>query len=241
MEYKTVTYDTNFNARVGGFFIYALIECELLKLAVHHKSGIIDGDYKQMEYLRLTDTSRDVIIINKGQSIFHPPSRLSKVCPPKEYKMCPKTKKIILGGYLLNDIKYSDRIYIDKVGNSKPTILKDNNIIIDLINGLTRTPYKINTDTLDYIYKFAIKKCVIIDSENDKIKEIINNPYKSTNRIIGYGNRSLISKINLDRNILYIAELYSDMDEIYFPVSMDNRTRIYCITNYFEYEKKRFS
>lgn len=178
MEYKTVTSDTNFNARVGGFFIYALIECELLKLAVHEKSGIIDGDYKQMEYLRLTDTSRDVIIINKGQSIFHPPSRLSKVCPPKEYKMCPKTKKIRLGGYLLNDIKYTDRIYIDIVGNSKPTILKDNNIIIDLINGLTRTPYKINTDTLDYIYKFAIKKCVIIDYENDKIKEIINNPYK---------------------------------------------------------------
>ena len=78
--------------------------------------------------------------------------------------MCPKTKKIRLGGYLLNDIKYTDRIYIDKVGNSKPTILKDNNIIIDLINGLTRTPYKINTDTLDYIYKFTIKKCVIIDS-----------------------------------------------------------------------------
>jgi hypothetical protein len=237
MEYKKVTSDTNLNARVGGFFIYALIECELLKLAVHEKSGIIDGDYKQMEYLRLTDISRDVIIINKGQFIFHPSSKLPMVCPPKEYKMCPKTKKIRLGGYLLNDIKYTDRIYIDKVGNSKPTILKDNNIILDLINGLTRTPYKINTDILDYIYKFAIKKCVIIDSENDKIKEIINNPYKSTNRIIGYGNRSLISKINLERNILYIAELYSDMDEIYFPVSMDNRTRIYCITNYFDYQK----
>lgn len=64
-----------------------------------------------------------------------------------------------MGGYLLNDVKYTEDIFIEKIGYDKSTTLKDQNMIIDLINGLNRTPYKINTDTLNFIYlKVKVKK-----------------------------------------------------------------------------------
>ncbi len=72
-EYKEVIEDDNFYARVGGYFIYALIECQLLKLHLDQKS---DELYKYQEYVRLTTTSRNVMVVKENQTIFHLPSKL---------------------------------------------------------------------------------------------------------------------------------------------------------------------
>ncbi len=230
-EYKKTLEDSNFNARVGGFFIYALIESKLIKLSLDSKSGEY---YKYQEYIRLTRNSRKFMRADKDQIVFHLPSKLPMICPPKEYYKGKNDVK--LGGYLLNDVKYVEGIFIKKEGYGKPTGLKDKNIIVDLINGLSRTPYKVNTDTLNFIYKYGVEKGIIINTELEDIKNILNNPYKSTNKREGRQHRSLVSRIKLEKNVLSIAELYSDL-EIFFPVRMDNRTRNYCITDYFDYQK----
>ncbi len=230
-EYKKTLEDSNFNARVGGFFIYALIESKLIKLSLDSKSGEY---YKYQEYIRLTRNSRKVMRSDKDQIVFHLPSKLPMICPPKEYYKGKNGVK--LGGYLLNDVKYAEGIFIKKKGYGKPTGLKDKNIIVDLINGLSRTPYRVNTDTLNFIYKYGVEKGIIINTEIEDIKNILNNPYKSTNKREGRQHRSIVSRIKLEKNVLSIAELYSDL-EIFFPVRMDNRTRNYCITDYFDYQK----
>lgn len=230
-EYKKTLEDSNFNARVGGFFIYALIESNLIKLNLDYKS---DEYYKYQEYIRLTRNSRKVMRVDKDQIVFHLPSKLPMICPPKEYSKGKNNVK--LGGYLLNDVKYAEGVFIKKEGYGKPTTLKDKNIILDLINGLSRTPYKVNTDTLNFVYKYGVEKGIIINTETEDIKNILNNPYKSTSKREARQHRSIVSRIKLEMNVLSIAELYSDL-EIFFPVRMDNRTRNYCITDYFDYQK----
>ncbi len=230
-EYKKTLEDSNFNARVGGFFIYALIESKLLKLNLDSKS---DEYYKYQEYIRLTRNSRKAMRADKDQIVFHLPSKLPMICPPKEYSKDKNNVK--LGGYLLNDVKYAEDIFIKKEGYGKPTSLKDKNIILELINGLSRTPYRVNTDTLNFIYKYGVEKGIIINTEIEDIKNILNNPYKSTSKRESRQHRSIVSRIKLEKNVLSIAELYSNL-EIYFPVRLDNRTRNYCITDYFDYQK----
>ena len=232
-EYKKILEDNNFNARIGGFFIYALIESNLIELALDQKS---DDLYKYQEYVRLTPNSRKIMKSDEKQTIFHLPSSLPMICPPKEY-VYSNDNFLNLGGYLLNGIKYVENIFIKKVGYGKPTVLKDKNIIVDLINGLSRTPYKVNTDTLNFIYKYGVEKDIVIDTNKKEIKDIYNNPYSSKSKKVGKQNRSIISKINLERNVLNIAQIYSNFNEIFFPVRMDNRTRNYCITDYFDYQK----
>ena len=53
-----------------------------------------------------------------------------------------------MGGYLYNDVYYTDYIFKNKIGYEKTTELSDDNIIVSLINGLSKTPYKINMETL---------------------------------------------------------------------------------------------
>lgn len=41
----------------------------------------------------------------------------------------------------------------------------------------------------------------------------------------------------MERNILSIADIYSKVEKIYFPVRLDFRLRVYCDTDYFDYQK----
>ena len=226
--------DISFNARVGGFFVYALFELKLISFNYDYKVG--NEDYKHQEYVRLTTSSRKIMRSDKTQILFDIPSKLPMIIPPKEYIYIRDGKHVKLGGYLLNDDKYVQDMFIDKVGYGKKTILKNKSVIINMINGLSRTPYKINTNTLNYIYKYGVEKNIITDDKNEQIRNILDNPFKY-NKKIYKSYLSTISIMKLEKNILSIAELFSDMDEIYFPVRMDQRTRIYCITDYFDYQK----
>lgn len=88
------------------------------------------------------------IIIKNCHKIYHLPMKLPMVCEPKDYIYSTNVRENKLGGYLLNDIYYTDYIFNDKIGYGKLTVLNDNNKIVDMVNGLSKTPYKVNTDTL---------------------------------------------------------------------------------------------
>lgn len=48
--------------------------------------------------------------------------------------------------------------------------------------------------------------------------------------------RSKLSVIQLQNYILNIAEVYKSVPHIYFPVRLDQRTRLYCVTDFFNYQ-----
>lgn len=162
--------------------------------------------------------------------------KLPMVWEPKEYIYSEHPNQNVLGGFLLNDVEYTEEIFKDKKGYGKKTTFKDNNLIVSLINGLSKTPYKTNTDTLEYIYKYGVEKGIVTDDSEINIKTYKKDPYSGFNKRDSKKYRSIYSKILLERNILSIADVYSKVSKIYFPLRLDNRTRVYCETDYFHYQ-----
>lgn len=227
-EYKDV-YEDNFHSRVGGFFVWQLV---VVKLLYPDLDSDPSDPKKSIQYLRVVVDIWQIMIKNQHK-IFHLPHKLPMVCEPKKFIHSKDLKKNKLGGYLLNDEYYTDGIFKDKIGYGKSTSLKDKNIIISLVNGLNKTPYKINTNTLDFIYRFGIDKKILIDESSEDMQTYMKDPYTKQNKSL----KSKFSKIIMEKNILSIAETYSKVDKIYFPVRLDQRTRIYCKTDYLDYQK----
>lgn len=70
----------------------------------------------------------------------------SIIVKPKQYD------RNNLAGYLLNDISYVDELIIHRPSSKfKSNIEENNNIIYNAINGLSSTPFKINTKVLDFL------------------------------------------------------------------------------------------
>lgn len=67
------------------------------------------------------------------------------VVKPKSYN------KNILGGYLLNDVNYREELIINKNIIKDKSLVKDDNIIYNMINGISSIAYKINTELFDYL------------------------------------------------------------------------------------------
>jgi hypothetical protein len=225
--------EQNFYAMLGGNFIWNLLTVKLL-------TQVIDRDPEQKDettyYLRIVGDVREKLIKNNFK-VYHIPQKLPMVCEPKSYTYSTNLQLEKLGGYLLNGDNYVEDLIKNKVGVGKKTILKDPTMIIDLVNGLSKTPYKINVETLEYIYKYGLEKNIIIDTKDPSIQKYIEDPYKRCNSKANKKYRSILSKVLMERNILSIAETFSKVDKIYFPVRLDFRTRIYCDTEYFDYQK----
>jgi len=223
----------NFYARVGGFFVWNLVTVKLLYQDLDRNPS---NTSETVYYLRIVRDVR-VLLMKDKSKVYHIPQKLPMVCEPKDFVYSLDPLKNKLGGYLLNDIYYTEGIFKDKIGYGKPTVLQDENLIVSLINGLSKTPYKINIDTLNFIYKYGIVKRIILDNSSEEIKSFMNNPYKGYSLEHSKKYRSIVSKIIMERNILSIAKIYCNVDKIYFPVRLDQRTRIYCKTDYFDYQK----
>ena len=233
-EFSYIYENENYTTIIGGYFVWNLVVVNLLTQAldVHPESN-----KETVQYLRITDSTRNIFIKNKCM-VFHIPQKLPMVCEPKDYVYSltnPKINK--LGGYLLNDVYYTNSLIKPRRGYAKQTVLKEGNVIVSMVNGLSKTPYKINTDTLKYIYAYGIEKKIIIDNSSSEILSFKENPYRNNNKKYNEKYRSIISKILMERNILSIAEIYSKVDKIYFPLRLDFRTRINCQTDHFDYQK----
>lgn len=57
---------------------------------------------------------------------------------------------VINQGGGLNDVYYTDYIIKNKVGYGTNTVLKDDNILVNLVKGLSKTVFKFNVYTLQY-------------------------------------------------------------------------------------------
>lgn len=224
----------NFNANFGGDFVWALITVDLLVQVVDDDPSA--SKKKTDQYLRVKDDVRKMFLKNNFK-IHHLPQRLPMVCEPKEYKYDPSSEEIELGGYLLNGEYHVTELIKDKVGHEKSSKLRKDNIIIDMVNRINKTPFKINIDTLNYIREHGYDKGIVIDSSTKDIESFMSNPYKRLSKKDRNRYRSILSKIQMERNILSIAITFSKVTKIYFPVRLEFRGRVLCTTEFFDFQK----
>lgn len=191
------------------------------------------GDDRKYHNTIVVQQKARALILKENQTIYTLPPRLPMVVKPKPYKL---DGKIILGGYLKNDVYYTSDMFIDKAGYKNTTVLNEENDIINLVNGMNSVPYKINNDTLDFINMHGVEKGIILSDKDENVKAFRDNPYKKSTKRSNREIRSLMSQIYLQSNILSIAELYRSSENIYFPIRFDQRTRFYCSPDYFNYQ-----
>jgi DNA-directed RNA polymerase len=105
-----------------------------------------------------------------------------------------------------------------------------------MINKVSGVPFKINVKVLENLitdkHKLLIDSHIVADQEKE-----INNMTKY--QLAKF--KSLKSKFNLQETILGIADFYKSYNNIYFPLRLDSRGRIYCNTNYLNYQSSELA
>ena len=137
--------DHDFAGNIGCIVVYWLVNEGLIE-SKYFKT--VDKSYSLYTPTILlnetlnTDTNLDI------------PSHLPMIVKPNTYGRIDNkngTSTELLGGYLLNNEKYTDTIIKNKWNMSYPSKLKDNNIIYGLVNDINSVSYKINSDVLTFI------------------------------------------------------------------------------------------
>jgi DNA-directed RNA polymerase len=122
---------------------------------------------------------------------------------------------------------FESSISIQNVSN-----VKNSKSIFDMVNGISSIPFKINQELLDFL---LVNKhnLLILQPKIDLTKSLLELKKSK----VSYRNYcSLKSQYDLQNHILNIALMYKNIPSIYFPVRLDSRGRIYCVTNYLNYQ-----
>jgi hypothetical protein len=111
-------------------------------------------------------TDRVIDLLSEELKIKPLPRRLPMIIKPKVFKRIKLEEgvKEILGGYLLNDEKYVSPLIIPKWNFGKPTLIKDENLVYDLVDNINSVGYKVNKDVLDFIATYGSRYDLIIHS-----------------------------------------------------------------------------
>jgi hypothetical protein len=118
------------------------------------------------------------------------------VCLPKKY-----TSNVV-GGYLLNNEKYYEEIFIDKRAYAFSSVLT-NNTIYDMVNNISSTPFKVNIELFHFLNTRGVELGLIMDTsiEHEFQHLSVLKPYQRK-RLASYR-----SKILLQETILGIVDV----------------------------------
>lgn len=105
-----------------------------------------------------------------------------------------------------------------------------------MVNNISKTPFKVNIALLNFI-TFNDKHNLLIDTNIPHEFEVLEK--RSKYQESKY--RSHNSKVALQETVLEIVNFYKQFNEIYFPVRLDQRGRIYCTPSYFNYQSNELS
>ena len=214
------TQDDQIIAMLGFSVIQILESCNMVTSVLIIKS-------KDEKYYTLT-VDKNLLDIRE-KSLVDFPLRLPMLVEPKPYN------KGVLGGYLLNDVNYRQEIFIYKSNIKEKPIIKDKNVVYHMVNNVGSTPYKINTELFEYIS--TNKHDLLLDPNKPIIYEDIIK--KTPHQKRKYSSE--ISKLSLQETILGLAEFYKNFSDIYFPVRLDIRGRVYCTSTYLTYQSSELS
>ena len=166
------------------------------------------------------------------KSLVNLPFRIPMVVKPHPYYREVIDGSVIerLGGYLLNDYKTSDSLIIDNWELKESSTIKDENVVYDLVNNMNSVGYKINKDVLNFLDNYGVEYDLILHKESP----LLNKP--NLRKMEKIQLESYQNKVELQENILGLARVYSQIHEFYLPVRIDFRGRMYCISEYLNYQ-----
>jgi len=127
---------------------------------------------------------------------------------------------------------YSNEIILPNNELSTKSTLLPDNIICTIVNKISSVGFKINTDVLDFIFNNNKRYNFFIDKN-------YNHPLvykKKLNSSELKELESFQSKKYLEQNILGLSVLFKNIPAFYMPVRLDYRGRLYCITEYLNYQ-----
>lgn len=217
---ETSLNNTEFLVYIGGELIKIMKECGLIEDKV-----VSIKSERNVSVLILTEEIRDLLgdgIINKAISI---PMNLPMIVEPKDYK---DILHLSDGGYLLNNEEIIHPLFTDNLLQNGKTIIFKSNKVLESINGIMKVPFKINTELLNYI----------LNTPGFINKDIYPPFYdvKKRNKVQESEYQKWLSEKILNDFIISIADTYSNVPEIYFPLMMDFRGRIYPRVTYLNYQ-----
>lgn len=192
------------------------------------------SDDKKLHRSLVAEKSAFDLLYTKSLSN-HLPANLPMTVEPKPYSY--DHDKIVLGGYLNNDNFYSEDLFINKVGYRDFTKVCHDSSIIKLVNGISRVAFKINKDCLDFIDCFGVEFGIIQDPYSKDMVDFRRQSGRLNRNSLEFKNlASKASTIDMETHILSIAKVYQTVSKIYFPIRMDQRTRLYCSPMYLNYQ-----
>jgi len=200
-----------------------LISCKIVQLAQKERQSI---------WVASKPISDSLIKSSTGGFIFLDlPYKLPMIVPPKKYIKDGKGQ-VKLGGYLLNDVEFDTPIIIHNPELKEQSVISDTSSLYRTINNINSVGFKINTEVLDFIYNNAESYKLVTDPK-------FRHPLEFKKKLTMHEAKELEgfrSKKHLEMNILGIANIYRLVPEFFIPIRMDNRGRIYCISNYLNYQ-----
>jgi DNA-directed RNA polymerase len=101
-----------------------------------------------------------------------------------------------------------------------------------MVNKINAVWFRINNDVLDFILNNNNRYNFFIDNN-------YNHPLAFKNKLNSSELKELEgfhSKKYLEQNILGLSVLFKDVPTFYMPVRLDYRVRLYCITEYLNYQ-----
>jgi hypothetical protein len=222
-EFKIIESDEDqLFAYIGLQFINIMYEVNLIK------SKLVTFGKKEKNYiLFLSDELANLLkghIINKP---LHMSLNLPMIVKPRDYVMDNEKTLTLIGGYYLNN-----ELFIQPLINNnpehptKPKFLSP--MILDSLNSMMKVPFKINTRLLEYFH----------DNSSIFFKNA-EHPFthkKKRSKAEEKQYQSYVSEQILERYILMIADIYRNAPEIYFPLMLDFRGRIYNRVTYLNYQ-----
>lgn len=200
---------------IGSYLIEVMKTLKMINLKVY------TSDKTSISAVILDDSIKNVIgdKINRAISI---PLDLPMIVKPEDYNKDNNT-----GGYLLNDIEYYEPLFSKKIYYGIPSEIEDNRLYYN-INKMMSTPYKLNKELLDYIVNYNhIHKLLIEPDYQHELSNIDRNKYQEKEY------QKFLSLKLLQEYTLKIAQTFCDVPNIYFPIRLDQRGRLYPRAVYF--------
>jgi len=210
-------------AYIGLKLLNLLEEVGLIKSVIFVSSK----DIKNLIYVC---NSTILEYLNKNNLLLNISYKIPMIVKPKPYSKDLNTGKDILGGYLLNDVKYISPLIIQNSELKEQSQILNNNNILDVINNLSSVGYKMNIPVLNFILENGLKYNLLTDPDFVHPLEIKKKQQNLTLSEIKTLDAFLSIK-QLEMNILGLAFIFKNIPEFFIPVRIDNRGRIYCMAD----------